>query len=106
MEQNSSCYSPLHRLSRFPVRNQSLLLQFMLMAFVQEKTETKSSHAAMHEHLQLFPVAFPEMDGEIAVFSRFLKRASAKAPLSARLRREGFRKLKPFFHVCKNDEGL
>lgn len=78
----------------------------MLMAFVREKTEKKPSQAAMHEHFKLFPQAFPEMEEATVALGRFLKKAASEELLAPRLRREGVRKLKPFFHICKSDEGL
>lgn len=100
------CYSPLNRASRFPERNQSLLLQFMLMAFVGERSEKHPGITAMHEHLSLFPSAFPGMDEATEIFSRFVKRADSGNLLTPRLRREGISKLMPFLHLCKADEAL
>lgn len=99
-------YSPFNRSSHFSTRNQSLLLQFALMALVRETLEGHPCSAVMNEHLRLFPAAFFGMDEAIKPLMRLMKRTRANTLMSKRLRREGFRKLKPFFHISKDDESF
>jgi hypothetical protein len=106
MEQDVFCYSPFNPSSDFSVRNQSLLLQFALMALMEEGKERRSYKAALDEYLCLLPHAFPNMEEAIESLTYRMKKANPDKFLSPRIRREFFRKLKPFFHFCNTDENF